>query len=595
MTQPDDNALEPVEETIALKDRIRSWARSRRPNRADLGKEALAGLPGAIGSVPDGMAASVLAGVNPIYGLYASMMGPIGGGLFASTARIVVTTTSAAALAAGSVLVSIEPAERPAALFLLTILAGLIMIVAGLLRLGRYVRFVSNSVMTGFLTGVAANIIFSQLPDLTGAETSAGSSVGKGFDVLIHPGSWNIRTLLAGLGALAIIVLASRSKYASIAALAALVIPSIFVAVFNADAVRLVADVGDIPRGIPLPRLPDLRQLSMNLFAGAAAVAAIVLVQGSGVAETAPNLDGSRSDANEDFIAQGVGNVAAGLFQGQPVGGSVGQTALNVSAGARTRWASIFSGIWMLVILVAFSPLVGRIAMATLAGVLIYAGIGAISIPQIRLILGSGPNSVIAFVTTFVSTLFLPIAAAVGIGVALSLLLQINREAMDLRVIELVPEEDGRVTIAKPPGDLSDREVVVLDVYGSLFYAGARTLDVLLPDPSPGRCPAVVLRLRGRTTLTSTAIEVLNNYQNQLEKVGGRLFLSGVEPGAALGLAASQNLDLLVQTEVLEARAELGASTRRAVEVARAWHTLAIDKYRADEGDPDGGPVDPSV
>ena len=108
------------------------------------------------------MAASLLAGVNPIHGLYASMAGPIAGGLFASTSLVVVTTTSAAALAAGSTLADISPAERPGALFLLTVLAGALMVLAGILRLGRYTRFVANSVMVGFLTGIAVNIVLGQ-------------------------------------------------------------------------------------------------------------------------------------------------------------------------------------------------------------------------------------------------------------------------------------------------------------------------------------------------------------------------------------------------------------------------------------------------
>ena len=95
-----------------------------------------------------------------------------------------------------------------------------------------------------------------------------------------------------------------------------------------------VGDSGEIPRGIPLPHLPDLGLFSFSLVTGALAVAAIVLVQGAGVAEAAPNEDGTASDANRDIIAQGVGNLASGFFRGLPVGGSVGQTALNVSAGA---------------------------------------------------------------------------------------------------------------------------------------------------------------------------------------------------------------------------------------------------------------------
>ena len=116
---------------------------------------------------------------------------------------------------------------------------------------------------------------------------------------------------------------------------------------------------------------------------GALAVAAVVLVQGAGVAESAPNPDGSFSKPNRDFVAQGAGNLASGLFKGQPVGGSVGQTALNIAAGARTRWAAIFSGLWLLVILIVFSGLVGRVAMPTLAAILIFAAAASIRFSRI--------------------------------------------------------------------------------------------------------------------------------------------------------------------------------------------------------------------
>jgi SulP family sulfate permease len=136
--------------------------------------------------------------------------------------------------------------------------------------------------------------------------------------------------------------------------------------------------VGEIPQGLPMPALPQLGELSFDLVSGAFAVAALVLIQGAGVSESAPNPDGSRAEPNRDFLAQGVGNVLSGLFRGQPVGGSVGQTALSVAAGARTRWAAIFAGIWMAIILLAFSGIVGQVAMPTLAAVLIVAAIGSL-------------------------------------------------------------------------------------------------------------------------------------------------------------------------------------------------------------------------
>jgi SulP family sulfate permease len=129
---------------------LRAWIASLRPEPGTLRHDAIAGVPGAIASVPDGMASAVLVGVNPVYGLYASMAGPIGGGLAVSTRLIVVTTTTAAALAAGSALHGFAGAQRSEALFLLTAMAGMMMIAVGVLRLRRYARFVSVSVLTGF-------------------------------------------------------------------------------------------------------------------------------------------------------------------------------------------------------------------------------------------------------------------------------------------------------------------------------------------------------------------------------------------------------------------------------------------------------------
>ena len=116
----------------------------------------------------------------------------------------------------------------------------------------------------------------------------------------------------------------------------------------------------------------------------------IVLVQGAGVSEAAPNPDGAPPDIDADFRAQGIGNIAAALFRGQPVGGSVGQTALNAAAGARTRWAAIFSGIWMLAILVALSGLVGYVAMPSLAAILIFAAVSSVKPDEIRMALRTG-------------------------------------------------------------------------------------------------------------------------------------------------------------------------------------------------------------
>ena len=545
------------------------WLRSVGPERQHLRADLIAGLPSAISSVPDGMAAAVLAGVNPVQGLYASFAGPVAGGLTSNTRLMVITTTSAAALAAGSALQSVAPAQRPAAVPLLVILVGVVLVAAGLVRLGRYTRFVSYSVMIGFLTGIAVNIVCGQISDLTGAPAQGDFPLAKAIDVLSHPGHINLASLLTGLSALAILAALARTRVAAVSALIALVIPTVVVVLAGADSIARVGDQGDIPGGIPLPHLPDFGLMSFSLVTGALAIAAIVLVQGAGVAEAAPNPGDAQPNPNQDIIAQGAGNLAAGFFRGIAVGGSVGQTALNVSVGARTRWATIWSGVWMLVILAIFSGLVAKIAVPTLGAILIFAAIGSLRPGEIRGIMRTGHGSQIAVITTFAVTLFLPVAAAVGIGVALSLLLQLNTEAMDLAVVELIPRDDGRFEERPPPATLTSHHVTVLDVYGSLLYAGARTLGAHLPDPADARSPVVVLRLRRRTSLGATFVKVVGDYADRLAAADGRLYLSGLEPSLTERLSRTGHLDGPVRT--FEATPIVGESTQAAYLDADAW------------------------
>ena len=550
---------------------LRSWGRSIKPDRRHFGKDLVAGLPGAISSVPDGMASAVLVGVNPVHGLYASFAGPLAGGLTSSTQLMVITTTTAAALAAGSAVSGLDTDQRPEALFLLTVLAGLVMIVAGLLRLGRYTRFVSYSVMTGFLAGVAVNIICGQLGDLSGVAADGPNAIAKAFDVITHPVDINLASLLTGLAALGILFGRAKTRLNTVSALVALIIPTLAVVIAGADSVARVEDGGAIPRSIPLPALPDLSLISFDLVVNALAIAVIVLVQGVGVSEAAPNADGRPSNMNRDFLAQGVGNLASGLFRGQPVGGSVGQTALNSAAGARTRWAAIWSGIWMVVILIAFAGVVGKVAMPTLAAVLIFAAIGSLRPGEMATIWRTGRTSQIALAATFVATLFLPVAAAVGVGVVLSLLLQLNQGAMDLTVVELVPSDGDQFREQPAPRTLTSHQATVLDVYGSLLYAGARTLQARLPEVADAEAPAVVLRLRGRTSLGATFFRILAAYAEQLAAAGGRLYLSGLDPDMAARLARTGRVTVTSPVRVFDATPVLGESTWAALHDAQAW------------------------
>ncbi len=330
-----------------------------------------------------------------------------------------------------------------------------------------------------------------------------------------------------------------------------------------------VRDTGHIQPGIPIPALPDFSLLSYGMISGALAVAAIIMVQGAGVSEVAPGSELAPPGANKDLVAQGVGNLASSVLRGIPVGGSLGQTTINVKSGARSMLAGVASGVWMGIILAAFSGAVGEVAVPTLSAVLIFFGVSTFQADQIRTIWRIGPSSQVAIVATFTATLLLPVAAAVGIGVALSLLLQLNRDAMDLAVVELIPLDDGRMAEAQPPTELAGHRVTILDVYGSLLYAGSRTLQAKLPDPSNAERAVLVLRLRGRTALGATFVKVMSGYADRLAEVGGRIYLSGLSRDVIGRLRAAGLLGDAVRAA--EATPIIGESTRAAFLDAQEW------------------------
>ena len=561
-------------------DRVRLGSRAVRryaPGRETLPRDALAGLTGAIGSVPDGMAGGVLAGVNPVYGLYASLVGPIAGGLFASTQLMLVTTTSAAAIAAGQEVSRWEGAEREQALFLLVVLIGALQIGAGLLRLGSLTRFVSHSVMVGFLTGIAVLIVLGQLGTFAGYQAPGANKVVQAINLALNIRQVDPPSLATGVLALLLAATLPRTRLGAFGVLVALAVPSALVAALSWDSVQLVQDTGEIPGGVPLPALPSLSVLTLDLVTAAFAIAAVILVQGAGVAQSVPNADGRPSSASRDFTAQGVANVASGLFRGLPVGGSVGQTALNATAGAQTRWAAIFSGVWMLLILVLFAGLVAQVSMPALAALLILAGVNTIRVDEALSIWRTGWAPRLGVLVTFLATLFLPIQVAIGLGALLSAVLYIYAASGDVALVELVPLPDGRVEARRPPETLPSEAVTVLEVYGSVFYAGAWTLERMLPSPRGATRPVVVLRLRGRTQVGATFVDLMARYAAQLAGAGGRLYLAGIDPRVRDQLFRSGKVEEAGPLVVYEASAIVGESSHRAARDARAW----LDEQRA--------------
>lgn len=573
-TQVNQPGLAELRETVA------NYARLRLPGPGKLRDDAVAGLGVAVANVPDGMANGILVGVNPIFGLYATLFGPLAGGLVSSTQLMVITTTAAASLTAGQALGALSGEARVKALMVMVILAGVIQMALGLLGLGRLARFVSFSVTTGFLAGVSVLLILSQLPTITGYAATGTNGVTKALDLFAHLGQVDAWSVGMAALAMALAILLPRTRLKGMGRLLAVAVPSVLVVLLGLHGVRIVADVGEIPRGLPTPALPSISDVSLHMVTGALSLAVVILVQGVGVSQSVPNPDDSRSSVSRDFVAQGAANAASGFFRGLPVGGSLSSTAVNVISGARTRWAVLFAGLWMAVIVVGVPGLVSKVAMPALGALLMLAGASSLKPHDILSVLRTGWPSRLASLTTFLCMLFLPIQAAVGIGVVLSALLYVNRSATEVTVVQLVERPDGRIEERACPRRLASNDVTILDIYGHLFYAGARTLEQLLPSPHGTERPVAILRLRGQATLGATLIDVLSHYGKELQQVGGRLYLTGLGEHVRDQLARTGTLhpDGPVRAHLATPIRE--EATRAAIADARAW--LAQSTSEAD-------------
>jgi SulP family sulfate permease len=543
--------------------------------RKTLLNDAVTGLVMAVINVPQALANGVLAGVNPVFGLYSMIVGTTVAAFVTASVFMNVDSTSATALTAGEALSRVTSEEHLGYLIVLGLLVGLFMLVFGLLKLGFLVRFVSNAVMTGFLSGLGVLTVLGQVGDLTSFYSEAGNKVFRAIDTLLNFRQIDLATLFIGLATIVAIVLAERTPLKRYAYLLALVLVTILVPLLGLESVTLVGDTTDIPRTIPIPHLPDL-SLVPSLILPALAIALIALVQAAGVSQSVPNPNGEYPDPSGDFRGQGIANMAVGLSGGIPVGGSVSGTALVRSSGAQSRWANIFTGLFGLVVVLLFAPLVELIPLAALAGLLVTVGAGMVNVPRLRTVWNTGPAPLTIMLITFVATLFTPIQVAVALGVVLHILLYIFRSAEAVRLERIVPQEDGTFFEGEVPEALSSGEIVVLQPIGSLFFAGVAELEEHLPKVGQAQGAVVVIRLRDRDEVGSTFIRTVERYLKSLQVGGNVLMLEGLSERVLDQLRKTDLLGLIGEENVFLGQPQHGASLRQALAAAEEW--LARDQ-----------------
>jgi SulP family sulfate permease len=544
-----------------------------------------AGLVLGVESVPDGLASGVLAGVNPLAALYGYLFGMVGAAFVTSSTFMAVQATGAMALVVADTDLSSRP-DPERALYTLAVLTGVIMMAAGLLKGGTLLRFVPTAVMTGFVTAVGVNIVLGQLGDFTGAELTGANRIGRTVDLLLHPGRIELGSLSVGVVTLVLIVVLQRTRLGALGLVAAMVVGSALGALvswaFDAP-VALVSDLAEIPNALPLPVLPSPGDLGY-LLVPAVSLAFIGLVQGAAVSAGVPNPDGRVSDASRDFVGQGVGNIVAGVFRGMPVGGSMSASALVAASGARSRLALGFAGGVMALVILAFAGVVGRVAMPAIAALLMVVGAGAVKPAKVVSVVKTGSVQTTILAMTFVLTLVIPVQYAVLVGVALAILMHVVQQSNRVRLTRLEIDERGHLREIAPPATVPAREVLVLQPYGSLFFASAPVFRGLLPEVTAASQDAVVvLRLRGIDQIGLSLIDVLRRYATDLQARGGTLKLVLSERQVERQMDAEGLVDLVGRDNVYLGNEWLGATVRKA-------HDDAVRTLAAGEEEGRGAP-----
>ena len=450
-------------------------------DRVTLRADAVAGLTGGMVLVPQGVAFATIAGMPPEYGLYAAMFPAIVAALWGSSWHLVSGPTTAISIV---IFATMSPLAEPgsqeyvAIVLTLTFLVGLFQLVLGALRLGTLVNFVSHTVVVGFTAGAAVLIAASQVKNFFGIDIARGSSVWRVLQELVQQGS-QINPFVVTVAVSTVVASVSIRRWRPRVPhmIAALVVGALIGAVLNlvfGSAHTGISSIGALQVGFPPLTSPDFSPAMIEkLVPIAIAVALLALTEAVSIARAVALKSGQRIDGNQEFIGQGLSNLAGAFFSGYASSGSFNRSGLNYEAGARTPLAAVFSAVFLLLIVLFLAPLAAYLPIAAMAGILFVVAWGLIDFHHISEIIRVSREETTVLLATFVSTLTLELEFAIYIGVLLSLLLFLNRTAKP--GIEDVKPLAGQW----PPGFGNDTglpdcpQLKIVRINGPIFFGAA--------------------------------------------------------------------------------------------------------------------------
>jgi SulP family sulfate permease len=479
-----------------------------------------AGVTVGIVALPLALAFGEATGVGAAVGLVPAVVAGAVAAVFGGSSLQVSGPTGAMTV----VLVPLVAEHGPAVVYPLAVLAGVLVVAAAVLRLGRLLDFVPWPLIEGFTVGIAVVIAAQQVPNALGVarpeieNAAAGAAVAVGR-FLAQP-HWAVVGLL--LLSVALTAGLPRLHRALPGSLVAVVVVTVVADLTGVS----VATIGELPTGLPVPALPDVGLLS-ELVVPAAVVAFLSALESLLSARVADGMtDAPRSDADRELFGQGLANVASGLCGGMPATGAIARTAVNARAGARTRVAALTHALLLAAVIYAASGLVGRIPLVALAGVLLVTAWRMVERHTVRSVLTSTRGDALVFALTGVATVALDLVTAVAVGMGLAVVVAVVRMA---GTAQAVPEE-----VSAPELDddaeqaLLARHVLVYRLDGPLFFAAAARFLAEVATTADVR--VVILRLRGVAMLDASGARALGEVVEDLEERCITVLVKGVRP-----------------------------------------------------------------
>ena len=500
--------------------------------------DVIAGLTVGVVAVPLALAFGITTGLGAAAGLITAIVAGLVAAVFGGSNVQVSGPTGAMTV----VLVPIVARYGAKAVFVVSMIAGVFLVVAAIARLGRYIAFIPWPVVEGFTVGIAIIIFLQQVPPALGVAKPHGENTAAvaARAVIKSFGSGSMQAIGIVVLVAAIMIVLPRIRRSLPASLIAVLVATIVAQLTSLDVGR----IGSLPSSLPLPSLPDTSAGQIkDLVSAGVAIALLAAIESLLSARVADGMsDTTRHDPDRELFGQGLANIVSPLFGGMPATGAIARTAVNVRAGARTRVASITHAIVLVLVVFFGGRLVSHIPLAALAGVLMVTALRMVEIHNVRSVMRSTRSDALVLVLTATATIAFDLIVAVEVGVAVAVVLALRHVARSSGA-ELEPLPLDETVTDGEEARLLHEHIVVYRLDGSLFFGAAQRFLTELTAVSDVKI--VILRLSQIQVLDATGAQALGEIVAELESRGITVLLKGLRPRHRRVLLAVGTLDHL--------------------------------------------------